>query len=140
MQKVFDDRWYAEVSDPDSGFSHLALAEIKTFEEDDVEEGVEESSAGEEEGEGGGRSVEERWRLDAASGVRKKVTGVRVVKAKPPRLAFATLKKDVLEVRALARAGKDREEKLRLELKGKEAHHWVQGPLFADLEEEEETK
>jgi len=141
MQKIFDERWYAEVLDPDSGFSHLATHEIVTFKEDDAvvaEEGGEEEEEGGEEGEGGeGMDVMERWKLDPALSGRRTRT-VRVVKAKPPRLEFATLKKDVLEVRQLARAGRDREDALRKKLKGKEVEHWVQGPLFADLEEEEE--
>lgn len=139
MQQIFDDRWYSEVMDPTSGFSHLAVREIRTNEEQTVD--VEES-----EGEG---VAAESWSIDPASAasasevervMNGKVGKVQTVAATPPRLMFGKLQKDVLEIRELARAGKAREEKLRKSLKGKEVHHWVQGPLFADLEEEEEVE
>ena len=108
MQAVFDARWYDEVQDPTSGYSHLALQQVESWD-------------------------------DAADGTGGLVKRIETKAGKPPALSFGKLSADVRKLRDLARKGKAREDKLRMEMRGKEVEHWVQGELFADLAEEEEA-
>ena len=111
MQAIFNARWYAEVRDPNSGYAHLAIQQVESWDDAASEadaEGVQELS----------KTVVEQV-------------------GQPPTLAFAKLGKETRKLREKAREGKAREDSLRAELRGKDVEHWVQGELFADLEDED---
>lgn len=112
MQAIFNARWYNEVRDPNSGYAHLAIQQVESWDDAADDNDAHPSSS---------------------QGLIKRV---ETKVGQPPKLEFAKLSFETKQLRQKARLGKEREQALRAQLRGKDVEHWVQGELFADLAED----